>query len=36
MIIQPQGKTAQDIELLPDPERIVTGLRDTGDRKSVV
>lgn len=30
MIIQPQGKTAQDIELLPDPERIVTGLRDTG------
>ena len=30
MIIKPQGKTAQDIELLPDPERIVTGLRDTG------
>lgn len=30
MIVQPQGKTAQDIELLPDPERIVTGLRDTG------
>lgn len=30
MITKPLGKTAQDFELLPDPERIVTGLRDTG------
>lgn len=30
MIIKQQEKTAEDFELLPDPERIVTGLRDTG------
>ena len=30
MIITSQTKTAEDFELLPDPERIVNGLRDTG------
>lgn len=28
MIITSQTKTAEDFELLPDPERIVNGLRD--------
>lgn len=30
MITTKITKTAEDFELLPDPERIVTGLRDTG------
>lgn len=30
MIVTTQTKTADDFELLPDPERIVNGLRDTG------
>lgn len=30
MITTNQEKTQQDFELLPDPERIVNGLRDTG------
>ncbi len=30
MIVTKTTKTAEDFELLPDPERIVTGLRDTG------
>lgn len=30
MIVTTQTKTAEDFELLPDPERIVNGLRDTG------
>lgn len=30
MIITQQTKVEKDFELLPDPERIVTGLRDTG------
>lgn len=30
MIITSQTKVADDFELLPDPERIVNGLRDTG------
>ena len=30
MITTVQQKTEEDFELLPDPERIVNGLRDTG------
>lgn len=30
MIITKQTNVAEDFELLPDPERIVNGLRDTG------
>ena len=30
MIITKQANVAEDFELLPDPERIVNGLRDTG------
>lgn len=30
MIVTSESKTAEDFELLPDPERIVNGLRDTG------
>ena len=30
MITTVQQKTEEDFELLPDPERLVNGLRDTG------
>lgn len=29
-MVENMNKTAPDFELLPDPERIVNGLRDTG------